>query len=117
MKHIFFLFISFYFLFVGCQSNEHGNDVQNEEDQANKKSILDGSFCANVSYFNPSTNFESMYKLKVSVSNNYLNKIYFSNGGWLDESEFISKEIIENETTIETKNGRFFKIKINFSIK
>jgi hypothetical protein len=48
----------------------------------------DGTYCAKIKYYNPSTGTTSYYELTVDVTGGYLTKIYFPNGGWLDNTHF-----------------------------
>ncbi|MBK6546965.1 MAG: hypothetical protein IPG12_17085 [Saprospiraceae bacterium] len=48
---------------------------------------FDGSYCAEVGYYNPNTVARSEYKLIVDVSNNELERIKFLQG-WIDDSHF-----------------------------
>ena len=48
----------------------------------------DGTYCADVEYYNPNTGTRKTYELDVEVENGDLVQINWSNGGWLDESHF-----------------------------
>lgn len=47
-----------------------------------------GLFTAEVEYHNPRTGYTATYTLDVQVTDGYLEKIFFNNGGWLDDSHF-----------------------------
>jgi hypothetical protein len=51
--------------------------------------IKDGSHIAEVNYFNPNTGTRSTYKLTVEVESHELIKIYWPNGGWLDDFDYV----------------------------
>ncbi|MFN8144914.1 MAG: hypothetical protein U0073_10865 [Bacteroidia bacterium] len=69
--------------------NENTNDGQASE-------IEDGDHQADVQYFNPNTGTRSTYTLTVEVENGEIVKIYWPNGGWLDESHFTATELDED---------------------
>jgi hypothetical protein len=48
----------------------------------------DGKHCATVEYHNPKTGNTSSYKLSVEILQNELTKLYWPNGGWLDQNHF-----------------------------
>jgi hypothetical protein len=52
------------------------------------QNINDSFYCAEVDYHNSKTNTDRNYSLSVEVKNKSLVKIYFSNGGWLDDTHF-----------------------------
>jgi hypothetical protein len=63
-------------------------DVVQPEPKVEVESYEDGTYCADVTYYNPNTNRQSEYTLNVEVGNGKLTKILWSNGGWLDISHF-----------------------------
>lgn len=79
----------------GCTNNirnSNNAEVYYSEDDGYK----DGTYCADVTYHNPNTGTENTYTLEVEVESNELIKIYWSNGGWLDEDHFSSEELDKN---------------------
>jgi len=58
--------------------------------------FTDGELCADVKLYNPTTGTHSSYILNVEVENNKLIKIYWPNGGWLDDSHFSPPQINKN---------------------
>lgn len=52
------------------------------------RSNFDGTYCATVKYSNPNTGTVNYYELTVDITEGYLTKLYFPNGGWLDNSHF-----------------------------
>jgi hypothetical protein len=73
---------------TGCMSD----DVEEDD---NEDLIEDGRYCAQINYYNPSTQTSGGYQLFVEVEGNLLVKIYWPNGGWLDDSHFDPSEIID----------------------
>lgn len=53
----------------------------------------DGTYCADVSYYNSNTGTSNSYSLNVEVENNELVRIQWPNGGWLDDSHFTPEEL------------------------
>ena len=64
-------------------SKESEESIQEEEEE--EESNWDGSFCANVQYYNPNTGTKSNYTLTIEVSNNELIQLNWPNGGYLDD--------------------------------
>jgi len=56
----------------------------------------DGTYCADVTYYNPDTGTNSEYTLEIEVESNEVVQIYWSNGGWLDEDHFYAETLDEN---------------------
>lgn len=56
----------------------------------------DGTYCADVTYYNPNTGTNNTYTLEVEVESNELTTIYWSNGGWLDEDHFYPESLDES---------------------
>ena len=83
----------------GC--NNRGSSDRSEEIEeyySEDDGYEDGTYCADVTYYNPNTGTRNTYTLEVEVEGNELVKIYWSNGGWLDEDHFYAQEIDENGT-------------------
>lgn len=71
----------------------------------------DGTYCAEVDYYNPNTTTRSEYALEVEVENNEVVKIYFGNGGWLDTDHF-SPELIDEDGTCTITSDRNYEYSI-----
>lgn len=74
----------------------------------------DGVYCADVEYYNPNTDEKSAYTLPVEVKDFRLIKIYWKNGGWLDESHFEPEDISEGTAEISSDKGYEYRIKLNY---
>lgn len=72
----------------------------------------DGIYLAQVYYHNPHTGHSNSIKLKVEVKDNKLVKIYWPNGGWLDESHFSPPRIYNGSAAFYSDKGMEYKIKI-----
>ena len=53
----------------------------------------DGTYCAEVDYYNPNTSTHSSYDLEVEVEGNEVVRLNFGNGGWLDTDYFDPEEL------------------------
>lgn len=77
-------------------------DVEtNEDSDANS----DGTYCADVEYYNPNTGTRHTYELDVEVEDGYLVQIDWPNGGWLDETHFSSEDITSGECSFTSDRG------------
>ncbi|SFM66528.1 hypothetical protein SAMN05421738_101308 [Algoriella xinjiangensis] len=101
MNKLFTLFISFITL-IACQTNT-SETIGNQ---------LNGTYCAEIKYSNSKTQKNSTYTLPVVIESNYLTKINWNNGGWLDDSHFKEPEFINQKTSFTDDRGRTFKITI-----
>lgn len=112
----FYLLISLILIsFISCK-NEKSDSIINETESNKETTLLDGyedgEYCAEVEYFYDKTGTNSTYTLKVEIVNNKLVKIYWPNGGWLDESHFIPPNINNGEANFESDQGVDYSIKI-----
>ena len=57
------------------------------------KNYSDGTYCADIDYYNPNTGTRNTYSLNVEVENNAVTVIHWPNGGWLDDSHFTAEEL------------------------
>lgn len=109
MKH-FYLFILLA-LFVSCKNDHttsdgggYSNNYYEDEEGYN------GTYCAEVEYYNPSTGTRSTYELDVEVENGYLVQIDWPNGGWLDETHFSSEDISSGECSFTSDRGYHYTV-------
>lgn len=65
----------------------------------------DGTYCAEVEYYNPNTGTRSTYESDVEVEDGYLVQIDWPNGGWLDETHFSSEDISSGECSFTSDRG------------
>lgn len=68
--------------------------------------------CAEVEVFIPSSGSNKIYTLKVEVKNDKLIKIYWPNGGWLDEDHFTPPNISRGEARFKDDRNREFKVEL-----
>ncbi len=92
-------------------SDEDASSVQNID-----KVFDDGTYCADVEYYNPNTGTKSTYELNVEVENNEVVKILWSNGGWLDDDHFSPEELDEDGScSFESDKGYQYTVTITGS--
>lgn len=108
-------FIIILFLFVcsfliSCNSKSSSSSDTSETTDVNK---YDGTYCADVTYYNPNTGSKRTYKLNVEADNGELTKIYWTNGGWLDDSHFRPPSIDdEGSSSFTSDKGYQYSIQI-----
>lgn len=74
----------------------NNQDYHNNTNYQEQSDIEDGEHEAEVQYYNPHTGTSSTYTLTVDVENGEVVKIYWPNGGWLDESHFTGADLDED---------------------
>ena len=81
----------------GCKDNSESIEENDTEltttDEDGNEVYPDGTYCADVDYYNPDTGTNSTYSLNVEVENNEVTVIHWPNGGWLDDSHFTPEEL------------------------
>jgi hypothetical protein len=97
------IFYSFLFVLLLLGTSCSGTSKYNEDnidsfeedfvDSDNGDYYEDGTYCAEIEYYNPNTGTSNSYTLSVEVESNELTTIYWGNGGWLDEDHFSSEEL------------------------
>lgn len=115
IRNIWTLFLSGFLLFnIGC-NNRSSSKISDDIDEyySEGDGYKDGTYCAAVTYYNSKTGTRNTYTLEVEVESNDLVKIYWNNGGWLDEDHFYIQELDENGTCSFTSDKGFeFEIEI-----
>jgi hypothetical protein len=111
MKRIIYLFL-FLGLIQSC-----GNSSNNEEEFTiegqTAEGYEDGTYCADVTYYNPNTGTTNDYSLSVEVVNNEVVQINFDNGGWMDNDHITPQELDENgECTLVNERDYEYTVKI-----
>jgi len=103
------LFLFFALLFSSCS----GSSNQDYDEYETEESFEDGTYCAYVEYYNPNTGTNSTYTLEVEVESNQVTRIYWSNGGWLDEDHFYPEDLDSDGTcTFTSDNGYEYTVTI-----
>ena len=70
----------------------------------------DGSYCADVEYYNPNTGTRNTYNLNVDVENGDLTVIHWPNGGWLDDTHFSPENISSGEISFNSDKGNRYTV-------
>lgn len=73
------------------------------EDEAETRKIKDGSYTADIEYYNSTTGVNTLFVTKVHVSNGYLRDIKWPGGIWI-HSEYFQPEKIKRDGTCTIQN-------------
>jgi hypothetical protein len=113
------------FLLSACQNkneqslNQHRaivttlNEYDEEDAEATEDEYPDGTWCADVEYYNPRTGTDNTYTLDVEVEDGELIQINWPNGGWLDESHFSPEDISSGECSFTSDEGYEYTVTLN----
>ncbi|WP_324760605.1 hypothetical protein [Sphingobacterium thalpophilum] len=93
------------------EKSEQQTISQDEEDDDGYE-YKDGIYCASVEYYDPNTGTSSTYTLNIDVENDNLVTIHWPNGGWLDESHFISEDISSGSCSFTSDKGYEYNVTI-----
>ncbi|SKC08027.1 hypothetical protein SAMN05660841_04085 [Sphingobacterium nematocida] len=128
IKTLTFLFTVFLFYNTSCNSKQ--NPIDNQESYSDisdnsqgdyshnddeSDGYEDGTYCAEVEYYNPSTGTRNTYSLDVEVENGELTVIRWPNGGWLDESHFSPEDISSGECEFTSDKGYHYTVTLGDS--
>jgi hypothetical protein len=73
----------------------------------------DGTYSANVDYYNDETGFNNTYTLDVDVENCEVIQINFPNGGWLDSDHISPAELDDyGRCTIYGEEGKVYEVEV-----
>jgi hypothetical protein len=73
----------------------------------------DGTYSANVDYYNDETGFNNTYTLDVEVENCEVIQINFPNGGWLDRDHISPAELDDDgRCTIYGEEGKVYGVEL-----
>ncbi|MFV0418716.1 MAG: hypothetical protein ACK5KT_08310 [Dysgonomonas sp.] len=96
MKHIKILLLLICFLLLyGCEHK-----------------YKDDTYLATVTYFHLKTLTLSKYTLRVEVKDNKLVKIFWSNGGWLDDTHFTPPILKDGKASFTSDRGFSYQVEI-----
>ena len=111
-----FLFLIFFvFSLLSCKKDIDSSNTQVEDVKLYRKIIgdyPDGTYCAEVEYYNPNTGTRNTYNLDVEVEDGDLSLIHWSNGGWLDESHFTPQNISSGTVHFTSDRGYRYTVSL-----
>ncbi len=89
--------------FQSCKKKSSGSESSSEVTTYEEETVdsldtveeayPDGTYCADIDYYNPNTGTRSTYTLNVEVESNEVTVIQWPNGGWLDSTHFSPEEL------------------------
>ena len=126
IKAIFLIFGLTLFVACGGRSSSNSEDESSEyynyessydeeEDEANNEKesgYKDGTYSAEIEYYNPETGTSSTYTLDVEIEDNELTVIHWPNGGWLDDSHFTPPNISSGNASFTSDEGYEYEVSI-----
>lgn len=107
-----------YVIWPGFDSSTNTNSSYESsyEDSDLVENYPDGTYSAEVNYYNPDTGTSSSYTLDVEVVNNEVTVIHWPSGGWLDDSHFTPQELDSNGSCSFTSDvGSQYDVQISES--
>lgn len=105
------LFLILVFSSCGNPSNNSSNSRSNYSSDSSYE-YEDGTYCAEIEYYYSRTGTSSEYTLEVEIEDDELVKIYWSNGGWLDDSHFDPPDISDGSAEFSSDRGVDYEIEI-----
>jgi hypothetical protein len=85
---------------------------ESDESENDERRMLDGYYCAEVSYYYEKTGWKNTYTLEVEIRSNRLSAIYWPNEGWLDESHFTSPEFYNGVAEFTTDEEVDYTVRV-----
>ncbi len=108
------LFLVIFTSFFSCGESSSKSDYSSNVVEAQlEEGYADGTWCADVEYYNPNTGTRNTYQLDVEVQNNELTEIEWPNGGWLDASHFTPEDISDGECSFTSDRGYEYTVTLN----
>ena len=102
-----------------CKKTESSYDQEETSSSVNDETTdayPDGTYCADIEYYNPDTGTRSTYTLNVEVESHEVTVIQWSNGGWLDSSHFNPEELDSSGScSFTTFDGNQYDVQITGS--
>jgi hypothetical protein len=88
------------------------HNENNDESESNESSEYDGSYCAEIDYYNPSTGTHSTYTLPIEADIGEVSQINFPNGGHLDRDHFTGA-VLDDDGDAEFTSDKGCKFKVH----
>lgn len=118
MQVVIFL-LSFLVTVSSCHNSGKNESEYSEENPIEgqiEEFYEDGTYCADVKYYNPNTGTENTYTLEVEVCNNEVTQINWNNGGWMDEDHFTAEQLdSDGSCSFTSDNGYEYTVTITGS--
>jgi hypothetical protein len=102
------ILVSVILIFAACGQNKSGSKSANSSESG----YSDGTYCAEVDYYNPYTSTRKTYNFEVEVEDGDLVQINFPNGGYLDGSHFSPVDISDGNASFESDKGAEYEVRI-----
>ena len=97
---------SLLFFNFGCNNNNGSRTSSDSGEYVSEDDgYKDGTYCAEVEYYNPSTGTRHTYDLDVEIEGGELTEIHWPNGGWLDDTHFSPEDITDGECEFTSDRG------------
>lgn len=102
---------------IACKKSDNNvsenSNFNSSYEEISSEAYPDGTYCADIDYYNSETGTRSSYTLNVEVENNEVTVIQWSNGGWLDSSHFSPEELdSDGNCSFTTYDGKQYDIQI-----
>lgn len=106
--------------FTACKESnsdsESTEEVLSDSGDETTDEYSDGTYCADIDYYNPDTGTRSTYTLNIEVEGHEVTVIQWPNGGWLDSTHFSPEELdSDGSCSISTYDGKQYDIQITGS--
>ena len=101
-------------IFLSCNgkvSDGDGISADERDEMEVTENYPDGTYCAEVEYYNPNTGTRSSYTLTVEVEDNELTQINFPQG-WLDNDNFSAELDEDGNASFTSDKGYDYEIHI-----
>ena len=103
-----YLFLTLFAAFCSC-THYKSTDYEGSIDEGYPNGIYD----AIIHVYNPNTKHNATYTLEVELENEELIKIYWNNGGWLDDSHFSPVDISEDSASFIDDRGYRYSVELD----
>lgn len=117
MKKLFSILLAFTLISCFNSNNKDSYDSEStgfyssySDDEVEEE--FDGTYDAEIDYYNPETGTRSTYTLEVEVENGELTVIHWPNGGWLDSSHFYPPDITSGYASFESDEGYEYEVRL-----
>jgi hypothetical protein len=104
-------------LFTACSgTTEDGIEESYFIEGQTSEGFEDGTYCADVTYYNPNTGTENTYTLEVEIEFNQVIQINWNNGGWMDTDHF-SPVDLDSDGTCSFSNDQGYDYTVQITGK